>query len=255
LPPPVVVTPMGMIRIIYYYGKTLCWMLHPINKFVRQFYYTEIAIMKNRNDVLNNIESRIKKMISGKQKYIIIDYCQELQSELYDLCLNNDSEAFVKYEGEVCYSCEKCGAWQEDSPKSEYEEAAEILGYNPDSSPMLTYSDGYFYCESCGKRNFIDFDDIREYIEEKRAKYINYTMTNNIYIFNNNPEYLENLSDTYTTNQYDIYSAEIDIDNPSLTIHCNEMLVDLLFMDEHENLDICWKWIPLVVYKSQFNNN
>jgi hypothetical protein len=212
--------------------------------------------MQNQNDILDNIELRIKKMISDKQKYIIIDCPHELQSKLYDLCFNNDSEAFIKYEGKSCYSCEKCGTWQDKSPKSEYEEIAETLGYNPYSSPMLTYSDGYFYCENCEKRNYIDFDDIKEYIEAKRAKYINYTKTGDIYIFNNNMEYLENLSETYTTYQSDIYYAEFDIDNPSCVIHYNELLLNVMFWDEHEheNLDICWKWIPLVVYKSQFNN-
>jgi hypothetical protein len=135
---------------------------------------------------METLKQKIDVMKQQDQLYIKFDFSGLDLSECEKLCDDMDCYMFILYEGEMVKRCKNCKKYDNADTINEYEETADILGYNPPTNPMLHYSDSYWYCRFCDEHNYFnnDWDCFRDYFDNEKIKYVNFKQTDTIYIYN-----------------------------------------------------------------------
>jgi hypothetical protein len=201
------------------------------------------------------MENSIIYLLASKNYYTTYesnDILNDLDKN-HDILLKNDIQAYILFEGFMIYKCSKCHNWQENNIRNEYSETCRLLKYNPPTDPMLHYSDSYFYCSKCDEYNFIDSEDLNEYLKNGRLKINNYKITNKAYFFKENTE-----DETVTYEDSELYDKYNRKKGPINLLSLNEKLVNFIMVDDYdddyEHVDNCFQYYPYDVYH-KFRNN
>lgn len=183
-------------------------------------------------DLLNEIND----MLARNELYIkyennnILNIFEEVMPNydtIYDHCVTNNCTIFMLFKGEKFYQCRDCDQLQNIELKNEYCETAELLGYNPDPSPLLSYSDSYFYCKHCGEYNFYDndYEALYDYVDNDEIVVKNYKFSNIIYIYNKNSQEIKD--DKITLDYYETYAKNtLKAKTITKNLSIDEMLVN-----------------------------
>lgn len=168
---------------------------------------------------MDTLKQKIDIMKQKRDLFIKFNFTGLELSECEKLCDDMECNMFILYKGEMVKRCKQCKKYDDANTINEYEETANILGYNPPTDPMLQHYDSYWYCNFCDEDNYFcnDWDVFRDYYDEGKIKYINFKQTDTIYIYNNNALEIEN--DDFTLNN------EIGCRTPLNHIRIDEKLV------------------------------
>lgn len=135
---------------------------------------------------MDTLKQKIDIMKQKRGLFIRFNFTGLKLSECEKLCDDMECFMFILYEGDMVKRCKQCKKYDNVEIVNEYEETANILGYNPPTDPMLQYSDSYWYCNFCDKHNYFnnDWDYFKDYFDNGKIKYVNFKQTNTIYIYN-----------------------------------------------------------------------
>ena len=177
----------------------------------------------------------------------------------YDKLTEPDLINMINHEFEICSGFVRINKYDKQNTTNEYEEVANMLGYNPETHPMLDYSDSYWYCKFCGEHNFFsnDCDMFRDYFNEGKIKYVNFKKSETNYIYNKEALDIQTYNFNLDNDKIILDGEEIDcLPTPSIHLFINEKLlcyVGMLLYDDgiepvnFEDINECWKYEPLII--------